>query len=198
MKMKYKQFVDEKVGLMSKAELIIDIGGGSPFQKWLQEYRPLFAGTTYKTMDYDADTNPDIVGDIHNLPFKDTSIDAIICAHVLEHVRDPIRAVAEMYRVLKPKGMLFLYVPSIHPYHARLGAYPDHWRFFEDTLVELLKDFSSTEIQQKGGYFTALSTFIPFRRHILKPLEFVAAVCDKIFESRKSPTTEGYFTFSVK
>ncbi|MDQ5927783.1 MAG: hypothetical protein QG633_221 [Patescibacteria group bacterium] len=194
----YKQFVDEKIALISKADPIIDMGGGTPFQKWMKEYEVLFKGSNYKTMDYDAKTNPDIVGDIHDLPLEDASVGAIICAHVLEHVKNPHRAVDEMYRVLKPGGMLFIYVPSTHPYHARPGWYPDFWRFYRETLEELCRDFSSVEIRQKDGYFMALSTFIPFRRKILVPLQFLTDLLDKLFESRKSPTTDGYFAFAVK
>ena len=57
--------------------------------------------------------------------------------NVLEHIKDPIRAVGEMHRILKKGGKIFVYVPSIYPYHARKGFYPDYWRFFDDTLLFL-------------------------------------------------------------
>ncbi len=43
-------------------------------------------------------------GDAMDLPFPDNSFDRIICAEVLEWVKDPHKAIAEMYRVLKPGG----------------------------------------------------------------------------------------------
>jgi SAM-dependent methyltransferase len=49
--------------------------------------------------------------DITNIHFRDDSFDAIICNHVLEHIIDDRRAMAELYRVLKPSGWAILQVP---------------------------------------------------------------------------------------
>lgn len=51
------------------------------------------------------------VADIMNLPFADGSFDAVVCNHVLEHVDDDRRAMAELHRVLKPGGWASLLVP---------------------------------------------------------------------------------------
>lgn len=55
--------------------------------------------------------SPKFVGDIHTLPLKDNFFDAIICIHVLEHVRNDRLALQELSRVLKPDGELLLMVP---------------------------------------------------------------------------------------
>jgi demethylmenaquinone methyltransferase/2-methoxy-6-polyprenyl-1,4-benzoquinol methylase len=53
--------------------------------------------------------------DVMSLPYEDQSFDVVMAAHVLEHLPDPQRALAEMVRVLKPGGMVFLCVtrPSL-------------------------------------------------------------------------------------
>jgi SAM-dependent methyltransferase len=42
---------------------------------------------------------PGVVSDAHALPFKDKSIDLVLCSEVLEHVVDPELAIAELERV---------------------------------------------------------------------------------------------------
>jgi SAM-dependent methyltransferase len=49
--------------------------------------------------------------DIHNLPYEDGTFDFVLCSHVLEHVDDPVRATAEIKRVLKPDSIAMLMAP---------------------------------------------------------------------------------------
>jgi SAM-dependent methyltransferase len=64
----------------------------------------------YKTADlFRADV--DIKADITHLPVPDESYDVVYASHVLEHVPDDRKAVAEIYRILNPGGMAILPVP---------------------------------------------------------------------------------------
>jgi SAM-dependent methyltransferase len=54
-----------------------------------------------------------VAGDLTDIPLADSSVDNIICIHVLEHVEDDRKAMAEMYRVLKPGGLAFITVPIL-------------------------------------------------------------------------------------
>ncbi|MGY8966777.1 MAG: class I SAM-dependent methyltransferase, partial [Flavobacteriales bacterium] len=46
-----------------------------------------------------------------DLPFEDNQYDLILCNHVLEHIPDDIKAMRELYRVLKKDGTLIAQVP---------------------------------------------------------------------------------------
>lgn len=54
----------------------------------------------------------DVKADICNLPFKDNSFDVIFCNHVLEHIPDDTKAMQELYRILKPKGLGIFQIPQ--------------------------------------------------------------------------------------
>ena len=191
-------FLDSKVRAIAKEKTVYDIGGGPGFQKWLKQYKPLFANVDYKTVDYNANLEPDIVGDIHHLPFEDGSIPAIICYAVLAHVRDPIRAVEEMQRVLVPGGKLLVYVPSIYPYIAAKGKYPDYWRFFDDTIEMLFGGWSRYEYVKVGGYFKALFFFIPYQHRIRWLIDPLSHVLDTLFRTKERHTTSGYIIYATK
>ena len=47
--------------------------------------------------------------------YKDQSFDVFVCSHILEHVADDIKAMKELYRVLKPGGWGIVMVPIIEP-----------------------------------------------------------------------------------
>jgi len=50
--------------------------------------------------------------DIHSIPFAENSFDVVFCNHVMEHVEDDIRAMSEIYRVLKPSGWAIIQSPQ--------------------------------------------------------------------------------------
>lgn len=65
----------------------------------------------YITSDLDSPL-ADVRADICNLPFEDNEFDVIFCNHVLEHIPDDKKAMAELYRVMKPHGWGIFQVPQ--------------------------------------------------------------------------------------
>lgn len=68
----------------------------------------------------------DLVCDITNIPEADASFDIILCSEVFEHLPDPLKAVDEFARLLKPGGKLIVTAPFaslVHfaPYHYATG-----------------------------------------------------------------------------
>ena len=59
----------------------------------------------------DSTFKVDIVASGDDLPFKDNTWDFVINSHVLEHFFDPIKAINEWLRVIKPSGYLYMIIP---------------------------------------------------------------------------------------
>lgn len=53
--------------------------------------------------------------DVLNMPFGDNSFDVVFCNHVMEHVESDIKAMREIYRVLKQNGWAIMQSP-VYPY----------------------------------------------------------------------------------
>lgn len=101
-------------------EIVLDSGCGDGL--YLKTLRELGA---YKIFGYDLEerslrlaqyninrTVPVTCGNICALPFADNTFDKIYCTEVVEHVPEDRKALSELYRVLKPKGVLIVTVPN--------------------------------------------------------------------------------------
>ena len=53
-----------------------------------------------------------MVLDAHDIPFDDSTFDAVVAEAVLEHVVDPYACAGEIWRVLKPRGVVYAETPS--------------------------------------------------------------------------------------
>jgi len=192
------------IKIFEEKKEVIDIGGGlrvikeknnryDSSREWL---RPYIEKVDYKIMDPVDTYHPDIVGDVHNMPFEDNSIDAIVCLAVLEHVENPIQAYKEIYRVLKPSGYAFIYVPFLYYYHAEKGYYGDFWRFTEDGLRWLSKPFTTCEMFRVRGAIATWFKLSPLGRYSI--FEKCGNVLDKLLGKSNSKQTSGYYVFLEK
>ena len=94
--------------------------------------------------------------DVMALPYDDQSFDVVMAAHVLEHLPDPQRALAEMIRVLKPGGMVFFCVtrPSLFGTLVQLL-----WRTWAITEQQGLAWLHATQLVDVGYQPVRLGSF---------------------------------------
>jgi ubiquinone/menaquinone biosynthesis C-methylase UbiE len=145
---------------------ILDAGAGE------QRYRKHCAHLQYVAQDfggYDGVGNAEglhqgswnygtlqIVSDITAIPEPAESFDAIMCTEVLEHVPDPLKALDEFARLLRPGGQLILTAPFaslVHfaPYHFASG-FSRYW--YEHHLAA--RGLEITELRANGDWFSYL------------------------------------------
>jgi hypothetical protein len=69
----------------------------------------------YRCSDFDQRSHrADLEIDLQDIALPSESVDVLLAAHVLEHVPDTARALAEMHRILAPGGRLYLQVPLVY------------------------------------------------------------------------------------
>lgn len=198
----WDNFFREKIEkICADKTYIIDIGGGLRIDRsksnlydsenaWILER---IKGKDFKILDKVPDYNPDIVGDIHDLPLPDASVDAIICMSVIEHVEDPKRAIEECFRVLKPGGYLYLYAPFLFYYHPMPGYYGDFYRFTVDGMRYLTRQFSSFEYAPFRGPIGMLANLFPLFTKRTRIFDWLDTKLRP-----KSMQNSGYHVFCVK
>jgi SAM-dependent methyltransferase len=149
---------------------ILDIGCGS------KPYSSFFKGKTKKYVGIDLTSNEyvDCIAPAESLPFPSETFDVVISTQMLEHVKDPVKVIKEIYRVLRKGGVVFL---STHGIWEKHGSPDDYYRWTDDGLKILFDDFQNIEVMENGGsilcLFQLLNLYISKLPNIFKPIKLL-------------------------
>ncbi len=100
-----------------KGQTLVEIGTGSGPAKSLcqalelQHFAVDLSLLNLKKLNQNGIWTRPILASAYELPFADHSVDSVLMSEVLEHIPDPLLALKEINRVLKPQGTLLLSVP---------------------------------------------------------------------------------------
>jgi SAM-dependent methyltransferase len=137
---------------------VLDAGAGTA------PYRELFAAHDYTTTDWANTPHPealqaDVIAPIHDLPLEDGSFDAVICSEVVEHLDDPVAALVELRRVVRPGGTAWVTAPFVWEFHEE--PY-DFFRYTRHGLRGVLEraGFEAVEVEPFGGCFSTVAQLL--------------------------------------
>jgi glycosyltransferase involved in cell wall biosynthesis/2-polyprenyl-3-methyl-5-hydroxy-6-metoxy-1,4-benzoquinol methylase len=128
---------------------VLDVGCGdaSNYQAWLVKQVASLTAIDISKTGIENARRMGINGIVHDFserfPFADSTFDGETCIEVLEHLYDPKFAVQEMYRVLKPGGLLVTSVPNNGYFRERLKAL---------TRAEMSTSITDFENEWKGAH----------------------------------------------
>lgn len=155
---------------------VLDAGAGEC------QYRPLLAQHQYVAVDLgigDTDwsySQLHAVADLQKLPFGGGVFDACLNVVTLEHMSDPFAVLAELTRVLKPRGRLLLITPLEWEEHQIPYDYFRYTRYGVELLLRKV-GLEIDRIEPVGGYFRLLSRRLAVMPQFFpKPISFLALV----------------------
>lgn len=159
-------WLEKRLGEIPAGLRILDAGAGQ------QALKPLCKHLRYVAQDFGQyngegdkkglqtgiwdQSKLDIISDIIAIPEPNSSFDAILCTEVFEHLPDPLLALKEFSRLLKPGGTLVLTAPFcsfVHfsPYFFGTG-FSEYW--YKKHLVGC--GFEIQELTANGNFSTFL------------------------------------------
>lgn len=148
------QWLERELPKLTGDVLIVSAGNWDVPKKLLKNAK-------VKTMDKatygGSGNNVDFVGDVHTLPADWTNKwDAVISNQAMECYENPFKAMDELYRILKPNGVLLIDCPFNYrwfggdSWEKPKKDVKDYWRITEDGWRLLIKNFKSTQIEHSG------------------------------------------------
>lgn len=136
--------------------LLVDIGGG------------INSLQGYLTIDQE---DADITCDLNNgIPLPDNSVGVLNASHIIEHLRDPIKTMSEIHRVLAHGGWAFIEVPSTDG----RGAFqdPTHVSFWnENSFLYYTDQYMANFIRNKTIRFQSYRMETHFPNEWMKNLK---------------------------
>lgn len=160
-----------------KGKKILDCGCGSGwFGKLLQNKGAQVIGTDIsETLLKEASKYIEVKrASVYDLPFNDESFDFVISFMFIHVLEEPMKALQEMFRVLKPKGKLFLGI--VHPR-------AEKW---DEKKGQCYEDFSTYESTERRVWVFNLKNGSKFTKHYIhRPLIFYESIISKLFTISK-------------
>jgi len=129
--------------------LVLEVGSYQvKGQEGYADLRPYFRNRPYLGIDMRQGPGVDCIQDVHGLGIQSGSASLVLCLDTLEHVRDPIKAVGELKRILTTPGVLLISSVMDFPIHEHPA---DYWRFTPQAFLELLEGLDERLVLYQGS-----------------------------------------------
>ena len=156
---------------------LADIGCGvKPYARIVRPYVSEHVGIDHAGASHGM-AGVDIVATAYSIPVPDESFDCFLLTEVLEHLEEPVQALAECRRILRPGGAGIITVPFLWHLHEDPR---DFFRYSAFGLRHVVEQagLEVVEIVSLGGFWTTTGEFAaynlrPFRH---RPLNLVPIV----------------------
>ena len=146
--------------VLTTTQSILDFAPSKSLSNWLKKNY----ACKYITADLFME-DVDVKTDIEKMDvFKNESFDFVICSHVMEHVSSDIKAMTEIFRVLKKGGSAIIMTPVLRNFDGvdedpSCTDIAERWRRFgQDDHVRLYSQKVFTERLKQSGFTVKIIT----------------------------------------
>jgi SAM-dependent methyltransferase len=173
---------------------VLDVGAGAGYGSRLIDERAHYFPTDIETARDWQDSRITRRGiplvktcSVYAIDYEDNRFDACLALSLIEHLKEPERALAEIRRVVKPGGLLLVQAPFAFPVH----GYPDDfWRWTEEGLKLFLESngYELVDTQLNGKSIHVVVVFFNlYLRHNLFGFEADSGIGRRILYALARP-----------
>jgi len=180
---------------------ILDVGCGQKPYQHLCNTVVEYIGLEIDSPENRINKHADYFYDGKNFPFENREFDSVMTNQVLEHVFNPDEFLAEIYRILKPDGMLLLTAPFVWDEHEQPIDYARYSSFglkhllqkqgFEivsqiktstdvSVIFQLINAYLFKILQTNNPYFNLLLTIL-----LMAPFNMMGVILAKILPNNQ-------------
>ena len=172
-------------------EPIVEIGSFQvPGQEELINLRSLLPNRNFTGVDFRPGPGVDVVASVENLPFADCSVGTVLAFSVFEHVKHFWKGFDEVFRILRPDGVLLVCTP----FYFHVHDYPsDYWRFTPEAIDSLLERYPMRVLGWHGPNRRPLNVWAAAfcERATIPTEERIAAYKQRLAKYAKEPVGWG-------
>lgn len=172
---------------------VLEVGAGK-----FNNYKSVTPHKSYVTTDINYNRYPNVVSDIQSCSIADGSFDVVLMIEVLEHCRNPQKAVNELHRILRSQGACIVSTRFMQPLHEEPN---DYYRFTQYSLRVLFKQFQQVNIYPMGDWSTNIlnllqwNIHIPYKSALFHPL---TRIVKKLYRKDGGNSPLGYIVVAKK
>ena len=146
---------------------VLDAGAGEQQYRWLFDHARYVACDFGKGDDAWNYSGIDTLCDLEAVPLRSGSFDVCLLTEVLEHVARPELVMAELARILRPGGRIYVTVPFAFPEHQAPHDFHRYTSFALRRLAEV-SGLAPTEVTMRTGFagFVAFYLGVAFDSYV--------------------------------
>ncbi len=148
------QFHIRHMAELAPRSVALDIGGARLAKRGVFDIERYDVRVVYTNVS--TSRRPHVAADAATLPFAAGTFHAAICSELLEHVPEPRRVLTEIFRVLRPHGILLACVPFL----TRIHGDPYDYGRYTDTYLRLALQaagYDSIRIERQGAFWSVIA-----------------------------------------
>lgn len=132
---------------------ILDLGGNRKHKRGAFDLDQYHNQVVYANLS--VDKRPDIQCRAECLPMRAMAVDVVICSELLEHVKDPVSVLTEIFRVLRHGGILLMCTPFLNRIHGDPSDYGRYTEYYWRDVLSMI-GFRDVTVEWQGSFWSVL------------------------------------------